>query len=157
MIILLNQDRLDRLSSLASCQLISLNQLGDCNWIRGPIHLSFCPPRPPPPPLRFISVLDTSVHRKCQACEEKLVLKCISTSNYTSNRDEDTYMTALTSFKGLGCIFLKLRKKAFCHPVGGWGEKSVGGGWREQKRYNFTAEHARLVLRCERGRISHLR
>lgn len=28
---------------------------------------------------------------------------------------------------------------------------------RKQKRYNFTAEHARLVFQHEQGEISHLR
>lgn len=37
------------------------------------------------------------------------------------------------------------------------GEGAGGRSRREQKRYNFTAEHARLVLQCEQGRISHLR
>lgn len=32
-----------------------------------------------------------------------------------------------------------------------------GGEQRKQKRYNFTAEHARLVFQHEQGEISHLR
>lgn len=35
--------------------------------------------------------------------------------------------------------------------------KEAGGGRGGQQRYNFTAEHARLLLRRERGRISHLK
>lgn len=53
--------------------------------------------------------------------------------------------------------FLEPRKKVFCHPFRGRGKELVGGGQGKQKRYNFTAEHARLVRWCEQGRISHLR
>lgn len=49
------------------------------------------------------------------------------------------------------------KKKAFGHRVRGKGKGAGGTGWREQKRYNFTAEHARSVPRNVQERISHLR
>lgn len=48
---------------------------------------------------------------------------------------------------------LKVRKRLFFEGRG----KELQRGQRKQKRYNFTAEHARLVFRRERERISHLR